>query len=90
MYSLRYATIPIVRATGGLEDTVIDADEAPQGGTGFKFRDYQAEALLDAVSRAISAFGNPGRWRGIQQSAMQRDFSWDVSARQYVKVYRAG
>jgi starch synthase len=90
MYSLRYGTIPIVRATGGLEDTVLDADEAPAEGTGFKFPDYQAESLLDGVSRALTAFGNPSRWKGIQQRAMRRDFSWDVSAREYVKVYRAG
>jgi starch synthase len=89
MYSLRYGTIPIVRGTGGLEDTVVDADEVPAGGTGFKFGDYQAEPLLAAVSRALSAFGNRDRWKGIQQNAMSRDFSWDVSARQYVKVYRA-
>jgi len=90
MYSLRYGTIPIVRATGGLEDTVVDADEVRQGGTGFKFREYQAEPLLGAVARALSAYGNPSRWRGIQKSAMKRDFSWDVSATEYVKVYRAG
>jgi starch synthase len=90
MYSLRYGTIPIVRATGGLEDTVVDADEVLHGGTGFKFREYQAEPLLAAVARAISAFGNQGRWREIQRNAMKRDFSWDVSAQEYVKVYRAG
>src|SRR4051812_25813765 len=88
MYSLRYGTIPIVRATGGLEDTVIDADQSPETGTGFKFHEYQAEPLVDAVQRAIAAFQNPSRWRQIQRSAMQRDFSWDVSAREYVKVYR--
>jgi starch synthase len=88
MYSLRYGTIPIVRATGGLEDTVVDADEVQEGGTGFKFREYQAEPLVAAVGRAISAFANPKRWRGIQVNAMKRDFSWDVSAREYVKVYR--
>ena len=88
MYSLRYATIPIVRATGGLEDTVVDADEFPDRGTGFKFREYQAEPLVDAVERAIAAFGNPSRWKHIQRNAMEPDFSWDVSAREYVKVYR--
>jgi len=89
MYSLRYATIPIVRATGGLEDTVVDADEFPDRGTGFKFREYQAEPLVDAVERALEAFRSPDRWRQIQQNAMKPDFSWDVSAREYVKVYRA-
>jgi starch synthase len=88
MYSLRYGTVPIVRATGGLEDTVVDADEFPGDGTGFKFREYQAEPLIAAVGRAISAFGDPRRWRAIQKNGMKRDFSWDVSAREYVKVYR--
>ena len=88
MYSQRYGTLPIVRATGGLQDTVVDADEAPAQGTGFKFRDYTPEAMLEAIARAVRAFGNPKAWKGFQQNAMRQDFSWDVSAREYVKVYR--
>jgi starch synthase len=88
MYSLRYATIPIVRATGGLEDTVVDADDFPDRGTGFKFREYQAEPLVAAVERALAAYHTLDRWQPIQKRAMKRDFSWDVSAREYVKVYR--
>ena len=88
MYSQRYGTVPIVRATGGLNDTVTDADEAPTGATGFKFHDYNAEALIAAVGRALGVFADPARWALLQQNAMQRDFSWDVSAREYVKVYR--
>jgi starch synthase len=88
MYSQRYGTLPIVRATGGLQDTVVDAGESPEGGTGFKFRDYTPDALLWAIDRAIEAFGNPKTWKGFQQNAMRQDFSWDVSAREYVKVYR--
>src|SRR5450756_1089080 len=87
MYSLRYGTIPVVRGTGGLEDTVVDVDEAPTEGTGFKFRDYTPGALVWAVERALTAFGNAKRWKTIQRNAMKRDFSWDVSAQEYVKVY---
>jgi starch synthase len=87
MYSLRYGTLPIVRATGGLDDTVVDADAEPSRGTGFKFRDYTAEALTAAVERALAAYGNTRRWRTVQRRAMAEDHSWDVSAREYVKVY---
>lgn len=89
MYSLRYGTVPIVRATGGLDDTVQDVDEASGPGTGFKFREYTPGALVGAVERAIAAFQDSTAWRRIQQSGMRRDVSWDASAREYVKVYRA-
>jgi starch synthase len=85
MYSLRYGTVPVVRATGGLEDTVRDASEP--GGTGFKFRDYSASAMVSALQRALQLFANPSRWKQIQQAGMKIDFSWDASAREYVKVY---
>jgi starch synthase len=88
MYSQRYGTLPIVRATGGLQDTVVDADDLPSQATGFKFHDYTADAMLAAIDRAMRAFANPKTWKGLQQNAMRQDFSWDVSAREYVKVYR--
>ena len=88
MYSQRYGTLPIVRATGGLQDTVVDADEMPERGTGFKFAEFTADAMIGAIARAVRAFGNPSLWKSLQQRAMQQDFSWDVSAREYVKVYR--
>jgi starch synthase len=88
MYSQRYGALPIVRATGGLEDTVIDADESPAQGTGFKFHEFTADAMLGAIGRAVRAFANPKSWKGFQLNAMRQDFSWDVSAREYVKVYR--
>ena len=88
MYSLRYGTIPIVFATGGLEDTVEDADVSPRRGTGFKFDQFTTDGLVDGVERALTAFQKPARWRQIQRRAMACDFSWDVSAREYVKVYR--
>jgi len=89
MYSLRYGTLPIVRATGGLQDTVIDQDESAGEANGFKFAHYTAEGLLWAVERAIAVFRNDRElWRAMQRNGMGRDFSWDVSAREYVKVYR--
>jgi starch synthase len=89
LYSLRYGTIPIVRATGGLDDTVEDYDEATGRGTGFKFKDYTPPALRRAVERAIAIFRTPDAWREIQRTGMRLDHSWDASAREYVKVYRA-
>ena len=88
MYSQRYGTLPIVRATGGLVDSVVDADEFPTTGTGFKFRDYNPDGLMGGLERAMTTFRDAARWRSLQRNAMKQDFSWDVSAREYVKVYR--
>ena len=88
MYSQRYGTLPVVRATGGLVDSVIDADEFPKTATGFKFHDYNPDGLMSGLGRAMDAFRDPKRWRALQKNAMKQDFSWDVSAREYVKVYR--
>ena len=85
MYSLRYGTPPVVRATGGLEDTVKDASEP--GGNGFKFDGYSPADLVATVLRALDLFRKPKEWRKIQQNGMKLDFSWDASAREYVKVY---
>ena len=86
LYSLRYGTVPIVRATGGLDDSVTDADEP--GGNGIKFAEYTRAALLAAVTRALELYGDRERWVALQRNGMARDSSWDVSAREYVKVYR--
>jgi starch synthase len=80
MYSLRYGTVPIVRATGGLDDTV---DQE----TGFKFTDYTPEALQDAVERALRSFGNRESWAARMRRGMAKDFSWDASAREYQRLY---
>ena len=85
MYSLRYGTVPVVRATGGLEDTVKDVSE-PRG-NGFKFAEYSPAALVAALRRALELFRKPNEWKKIQQMGMKADFSWDASAREYVKVY---
>ena len=86
LYSLRYGTIPIVRATGGLADSVVDAD-AP-GGNGIKFAEYSRVAMMAAVRRALELYADRDRWTALQRSGMAMDHSWDVSAREYVKVYR--
>jgi starch synthase len=86
LYSLRFGTVPVVRATGGLLDTIIDAAEPD--GNGFKFSDYTPGALVATVRRAIAAWHEPDAWIRLQRAGMARDSSWDVSAREYVKVYR--
>ncbi|MCL5965722.1 MAG: glycogen synthase GlgA [Deltaproteobacteria bacterium] len=88
IYSLRYGTVPIVRNTGGLADTVIDADEDPAAGTGFKFTRYDAEDLKGAVSRALAARSDRPRWEAIVRRGMEKDFSWEASAREYLALYK--
>jgi starch synthase len=86
LYSLRYGTVPVVRATGGLHDTVTDADEP--GGNGIKFAEYTRGALVAALVRALELYRDHDRWTALQRAGMAADPSWDVSAREYVKVYR--
>ncbi|MBP2674304.1 MAG: glycogen synthase (ADP-glucose) [Deltaproteobacteria bacterium] len=87
IYSLKYGTVPIVRNTGGLADTVVDADLDPAEGTGFVFHEYDPGEMKDAISRALAAYADRGRWEGIVRRGMERDFSWEASARQYVDLY---
>jgi starch synthase len=89
MYSMRYGTVPVVRATGGLDDTVTDYTDAADTSTGFKFRPYTAAALLEAMERAKAVFANPNHWKRLQVAGMRQDFSWDRSAREYVKLYES-
>jgi starch synthase len=88
IYSLKYGTIPVVRATGGLDDTVIPYDPETGEGTGFKFGPYEPEAFLRAVEEALKVFRRPERWRRLMRQAMAMDFSWEASARQYLALYR--
>ncbi|HOT90515.1 MAG TPA: glycogen/starch synthase [Anaerolineae bacterium] len=88
MSAMHYGVVPVVHATGGLADIVVDADAQPDRGTGFAFEDFTAEALLDGIRRALNGYANKTRWAGLQYRAMERDFSWDASARAYVDLYR--
>ena len=86
-YSLRYGTIPIVRATGGLIDTVIDLDQHHETGTGFVFRDYTHRALLETVDRAVKLYGQQEYLKIIQKRGMLQDFSWESAADKYSELY---
>lgn len=89
MYSLRYGTLPIVRATGGLEDTVQQYDERTGAGTGFKFYEPSVHAVYYTIGWAISTyFDRPHHMQQMIQTAMAQDFSWERSAREYVQLYR--
>lgn len=89
MYSLRYGTVPVVRAVGGLVDTVRPYNPRNGQGTGFLFADYTPDALRRALESALALYrGHPRAWRRLQLNGMRKDFSWDRSAREYVKVYK--
>jgi starch synthase len=87
MYSLRYGTVPLVHATGGLLDTVRNFDPSTGEGTGFTFDDYTPRALLDTLRRARDVFEDRPAWKRLQVSGMQQNHSWDASALEYVKAY---
>jgi starch synthase len=89
MYSMRYGTVPIVRAVGGLKDTVKPFNPKNGQGTGFLFSDYSPTALWDALQRAIDTYRTqPKKWQRLQVNGMKKDFSWDRSAAEYVRLYR--
>jgi starch synthase len=87
IYSLKYGTVPIVRATGGLDDTIEPWDARTGKGTGFKFSEYNGESLLLTVKAALQAFRDQASWQVLMRNGMNRDFSWVASAREYIKVY---
>jgi starch synthase len=89
IYSLRYGTVPVVRATGGLDDTIQDFDPNTNSGTGFKFDAYSGPALLESVRRALSVYREPQVWQQLQKNGMAKDFSWKASAAAYVTLYEA-
>jgi starch synthase len=80
LYGLRYGTVPVVRATGGLDDTIEES-------TGFKFQEYSSAALLGAIRDAVQVFLKPEAWRAMMLRGMQKDFSWKASAREYAALY---
>jgi len=89
IYSLKYGTVPIVRATGGLDDTVEPFDDrAKSNGTGFKFAEYSAAALLATLQKALEVYHRRDAWSRLMQNGMSRDFSWRNSAKQYAAIYQ--
>lgn len=89
LYSLKYGTIPVVRATGGLDDTITNYDPATGSGTGFKFEKYDSSEMLDAIRRAVQLFGNHQAWKKLMKNGMMKDFSWEASAKKYLQLYRS-
>ena len=89
MYSLRYGTLPVVNAVGGLRDTVFESsmDVADVSGNGFLLEDTSPESLLAALKRALAAYRNPSHWKALQLNAMKQDFSWSASAKEYLEIY---
>jgi starch synthase len=87
IYSLKYGTVPIVRATGGLDDTIEPWDARTGKGTGFKFYEYNGESLLLTIRAALQAYRDEASWQVLMRNGMARDFSWGASAKEYVKVY---
>ncbi|MBI3539310.1 MAG: glycogen synthase, partial [Candidatus Eisenbacteria bacterium] len=87
MYSLRYGTVPVVRATGGLADSVEDFDPEHRSGTGFTFQRYEPAEMIGALRRALTAWRQPPVWRELMHRRMSRDFSWRVSADAYDRLY---
>ena len=87
IYSLRYGTVPIVRATGGLDDTIDPWDPRTKKGTGFKFQEYTGDGLLRTIHQAMQVYREPASWERLMRNGMSKDFSWRVAAREYVRVY---
>jgi starch synthase len=88
MIALRYGTIPLVRKTGGLADTVADYREKTGVGTGFLFEEYSSSALIRCIHRAIEVYRDRKQWQHLVRNGMKQDFSWEHSAKEYVKIYR--
>ncbi|MGE5554612.1 MAG: glycogen synthase [Betaproteobacteria bacterium] len=89
LIAMRYGTIPIVRATGGLADTVHDVNQNPEAGNGFVFTEYSAKALLDTVERALALYRQqPEFWAALVRRVMEADYSWSKSAASYVELYQ--
>jgi starch synthase len=88
IYSLKYGTVPIVRTTGGLNDTIKMFHSTTGTGTGIKFTAYKADNLLHAIKTALDAYQDKNLWKALKIRGMQEDFSWDVSAKEYGKLYK--
>ena len=89
MYSMRYGTVPIVRATGGLDDTVRNFDPKNGTGNGFKFGPYNAAAMLDKIREGLYFYNNSEAWAKIQRNGMVADNSWSAAAKKYIQLYES-
>jgi len=87
LYSLRYGTVPIVRKTGGLADTIREFDPRRGQGNGFVFEKYEAKELLKAIKRAVTLYSDHEQWERLMKNGMREDYSWEVSARKYAQLY---
>ncbi len=88
LISLRYGTIPVVRATGGLADTIVDYDAENISGNGFSFRESTSEELLKTINRALELYNNkPEEWMNLVKRALSLDFSWNKPAQKYLELY---
>ena len=87
LIALRYGSVPVVRETGGLKDTIIPYDKYTKKGNGFRFADYNAHEMMYALKRALSAYENYEEWKQIVENAMNSDYSWKESAREYKALY---
>jgi starch synthase len=87
IYGMKYGTVPVVRATGGLDDTVQEWSAEEETGTGFRFHDYRPEDFLQALRRAFALFADKQAWRKLMRNGMARDYSWTNPAREYIQLY---
>ena len=87
IYSLKYGTVPVVRATGGLDDTIADYNEKDGRGNGFKFSEYNSQKFLGSIKRALKVYADKTKWNRLVKNCMANDFSWEQSARQYMDLY---
>jgi starch synthase len=85
---LRYGVVPLVYAGSGLDDTVVDVEKDPKRGTGFTFKSYNGDSLLDGLDAARKVFKDPAEWRALALRCMKQDFSWQATAENYLKAYR--
>jgi starch synthase len=88
MFAMRYGTIPVVRYTGGLKDSVTEFNPSKGTGNGFGFESYKADDLLKALNKALDCYSDDKLWRKIVMNAMETDFSWERSAKEYEELYR--
>jgi starch synthase len=88
MYALKYGTVPVTRATGGLRDTVKEFDPATELGNGFVFDEYDADAMMAAIERAVTAFRDNTHWRRIMGNCFHANFSWERAAREYLDWFK--